>query len=318
MDENYMVWDGSLGRILSGGWHLMTDEKFALSFEYAALFYEPAAGNRFYVGEDGARRELSVAQAAEVRDLCEHWWEEQDFRVHAYDPGSGLYEGEMLRSLADRDGLPFRVEEAPEHPASKWTGGRWERVAMSVLDDGRVQEWPGGLCSHCVWGYTAEERAALPERPGMHHRFDVRTASWVDPRTLEEARLSAISSLRADFELLRHASSADRIFTPAYEAETWTWQVLEARAWLADSSVETPYIDAFLDARTDDAKPGKGALCEDIIRNHEQFLQDMAEVNAAQWGFLARVKGASTNEECDALYAEAHAFCAEARAELEA
>lgn len=313
MNKPCLIWDGSLGRILSGGWHLMTDEPFALSFSYAALFCEPEAGNSFFIQPDGTRRELSAAHLAEIADLCEHWWEEHDFEVHAYDPGSGLYEGAMPRSRADSEGLPFRVEEAPAHPASKWTGERWERVAMSVLDDGRVQEWPGELCAHCVWGYTAEERAALPERPGMHHRLDVRTGTWKDPRTLEEARIAAMSSLRVDFELLRHAASADRSFTPAYETETWTWQVLEARAWLDDPEAATPYIDAFLEARTDEGKPDKAALCNDILNNHKAFLLAMAGVNAAQWAFLARVKSAASNEECDAVYAEARDWCAARR-----
>lgn len=316
--EYLLTWNGAEGRIVSHGYRLMTDEPFSLPFAFASLYYEPEAGNAFLVEESGVRRNLSSSEMAAVRELCDRFWQENDFPVHAYDAESGLYEGRMARSAAEAAGYAFRVNEEPDHPASKWTGEAWERLAMTVLDDGTVREWPENVCAQCVLGFTeAEKVAQVPDRPSMYHLWDIASGEWKDTRSLEQAKRDAASSLRVDFELLRHARSADGYFTPNYETETWTWQVMEARAYLADEEASTPYIDAFLAARTDEGKPGKKALCEDIIANHETFLATMAEVNGAQWGYLSRVKAATTKEECLAAQTEAHAYCTTTRQTLE-
>lgn len=316
--EYLLTWDGTEGHIISGGYRLSTDQPFALTFAYAGLYYEPESGNAFLVEQNGEHRELTSSEIVEIRDICDHFWEENDFSVHAYDTESGLYEGFMLKSAAEAAGYAFRVNEAPDHPASKWTGEAWERLAMTVLDDGTVREWPENVCAQCVLGFTeAEKVAQVPDRPSMYHLWDIASGEWKDTRSLEQAKRDAASSLRVDFELLRHARSADGYFTPNYETETWTWQVMEARAYLADEEASTPYIDAFLAARTDEGKPGKKALCEDIIANHETFLATMAEVNGAQWGYLSRVKAAMTKEECLAAQTEAHAYCTTTRQTLE-
>lgn len=316
--EYLMTWDGMEGRIISNGYRLGTDERFALSFAYAALYYEPQSGNAFLVDEEGRSRPLSSEEIAEIRAFCGSFWQKNDFDVHAYDAESGLYEGCMAKSAAEHAGLAYRVNEAPDHPACKWTGEAWERLAMVVLDDGAVRDWPENICAQCVLGFTEAEKAQkVPARPGMYHIWDIASGAWKDPRSLEQAKRDAASSLRVDFELLRHAKSADGYFTPNYETETWTWQVMEARAYLADEGASTPYIDAFLAARTDEGKPGKRALCEDILANHKAFLATMAEVNGAQWAFLSRVKAAATKEECLAVQNEAHEHCMAARRSLE-
>ncbi len=316
--EYLLTWNGAEGRILSGGFYLMTDEPFSLPFAFASLYYEPEAGNAFLVEEGGERRNLSSSEIAAVRALCDRFWQENDFPVYACDAESGLYEGRMARSAAEAAGYAFRVNEEPEHPASKWTGRAWERLAMTVLDDGTVREWPENVCAQCVLGFTEAEKAQMvPDRPSMYHIWDIAAGAWKDPRSLARAKRDAASSLRVDFELLRHAASEDGYFTPSYETETWTWQVMEARAYLADESAETPYVDAFLAARTDEAVPEKKALCEDILANHEAFLAAMARVNGAQWGYLSRVKAAATNEECLAVQNEAHACCIALRRTLE-
>lgn len=353
MEEYLLTWDGAEGRIISGGFRLMTDERFALPFDYEALYYEPEAGNALImerIGEGSgeaagegseksagavsgegsgeaagetsgsrvASRRLTSAEIQQIRAFCDTYWQEHDFAVQAYSEDSGLYEGEMPKSAAERSGFAWRVNEIPEHPASRWSGERWERVAMAVLDDGTVLDWPEGLCARCVLGLTAEEKAAqVPDRPDMYHIWDIATGTWKDPRTLERAKRDAASSLRVDFELVRHARSADGYFTPSYETETWTWQVMEARAFLADENAATPYIDAFLAARTDEGRPDKKTLCEDILANHAAFLATMAAVNGAQWGYLSRVKSASSHEECLAAQKEAHEFCVNLRRTLE-
>ena len=318
METYLLTWDGTEGRIISGGYRLMTEERFALPFEYSALYYEPEAGNTLIVNDEGVSRRLSSAEIQQIRALCDSYWKEHDFRVQAYSEDSGLYEGEMLKSEAQALGFSWRVNEIPEHPASKWTGEAWERVVMTVLDDGSVRDWPENICAQCVAGFTAQEKASqVPDRPSMYHIWDMASGAWKDPRSLERARRDAASSLRVDFELLRHARSADGYFTPSYETETWTWQVMEARAYLADETASTPYVDAFLAARTDEGKPDKKTLCRDILANHEAFLASMAAVNGAQWGYLTRVKSASDAAACIAVQNEAHAFCVDMRRTLE-
>lgn len=310
MNEYLLTWDGSKGNIISGGWFLSTDEKFLLSFDYGSLYYEPATFVAFYTSENDPsnRMDLTEEQIAEIKDLCDNWWEEQDFLVQAYDKESGLFLGTLYRKLADREGLHFRVNEIPEHPASKWNGTSWERIALAVYENGSTMRYPEGISGDCIWGYTEEEASKLPESPSFRHHFNIVTEQWYDPRTLERARFDALSSTRARFELVRHNSMKDNVYVPSYEAETWTWQVMEAKAWLEDESSATPYIDAFLSARTDTV-PSKREFCEDVIRNHNAFLNMVASVNAAQWSFISRIKKATTNEECDVIYNEAVSFC---------
>ena len=62
MSEYLLTWNGAEGRILSGGFYLMTEEPFPLPFSCAALYYEPGVGNAFLVEEDGARRNLSSSE----------------------------------------------------------------------------------------------------------------------------------------------------------------------------------------------------------------------------------------------------------------
>ncbi len=308
MSEHMLTWDGLAMRIISGGFKLLSDERPLLAFPFDKVYYEPEAGNSFKIMPDNSRVQLTELEIEDVEDFCETFWQFNDFTVHAYSD-SGLYEGAVQKSYAEENGLSYRVNEVPDHPASKWTGERWERVAITILDNGDVQEWPESICPHCVLGYTQEESAIIGQRPSVYHKWDIAHACWVDGRTLEEAKIEAASSIRVEFELVRHRMSTEKYYVPSYETETWTWQVLEARAWLADNASETPYIDAFLAARTDENVPTKQALCEDILTNNRAFLAAMAQVSGLLWGFLARVKNAVTNEECVALQEEAHEFC---------
>lgn len=316
MNNYLLTWDGVNGHIISNGYRLITDEKFILAFNYDKLYYEPDVGNAFVINTDGTFRLLTVEEIDDIQDFCKYYWEDHDFIVQAYSD-SGLFEGAIPKSTAEYNGYNYRVNEIPDHPASKWTGTSWERVVLTVLDNGDVNEWPESICAQCVIGFTQQERDLIGLRPSMYHKWDIVNSRWADLRSLDRAKLDAASSLRVDFELLRHASSTERYFVPSYETETWTWQLLEARSWLLDNSAETPYIDAFLQARTDNNIPTKQALCEDIIKNNKMFLAVMAEIAGLQWSFLSRVKAATSNEECVAIQQEAHEMCVARRATLE-
>ena len=314
-----LTWDGMECRLITPqGYRFILAEKPALSFKFTSLYYEPEAGNSYRTNMLGERIELTEVQVLEIEDLVEYFMEETDFMVQAYSEPYMLFEGEMQRSLAEEKGFSWRVNEIPDHPASKWMGDHWERLAMVVLDNGWVNKYPDSICAHCVMGFAESEMDQVPERPSTYHTWDLANGGWIDPRTLAQAKIDAASSLRADFEIYRHESGADGYYVPDYESETWTWQVLEARSWLADHGAETPYIDAFLAARTDEDKPSKEELCRDIIENNKVFLATMAAINGVQWGFLHRVKHAQTNAECVAIQEEAHEYCASRSPLLEA
>lgn len=316
-----LTWDNGMGRVLSNGLRFMTDDKFQLSFEFDALYYEPEVGNAFAV-LNGQRRQLSEGEILECRDFCEFYSEEHEYPVQAYDPATGLFLGQMLKSIAEASGFEYRVNEIPEFAASRWTGETWKRCALIVLENGTPIYDPPAVPAHAVFGLTEEEAKDIPPRPNMYHTWNFSAARsggevWVDARSLEKAKQDALASIRADFEFLRFAVSSYRVYIPSYETETWAWQIAEASAWLADNSAETPYIDAFLAARTDEGKPGKAELCADIMGHHAQLKQALAGVNGVQWGYLARVKAAQDNNACVAVMDEAKAYCMAERAKYE-
>ncbi len=107
----------------------MTEQRFALALAYDRL-YSSRGGNAFMILATGQRLPLSEAEEAAVQRFCDSYWQTVDFDVQAYSE-QGLYEGSMPRSAAESRGLSYRVNEVPEHPASKWTGERWN-------------VWPGG------------------------------------------------------------------------------------------------------------------------------------------------------------------------------
>ena len=315
MTNYYLTWDGISGHIICNDIRLTTDVKFSLPFEYEALYYEPEIGNKFYF-HNNERVQITDEQEAQIRTFCETYVEETDYMVHTYDTEGKLYRGDMLKSEAIEQGLGYVVSDLPIFPAAKWMDGHWDRVRFVVRDDGSTQMYPDFICDHCVYGYAEEESDQIPDQPNMYYTWDIATSSWKDVRTLKQAKVDAASSLRADFELLRYALSSDVYYIPSFERETWNWQVHEATDWLANNEVETPYIDAFLNARTDENKPTKQVLCEDIIANHKAFLQAMATVNAKQWYYLSQVKAATTNDECYTLQMAARTYCEAERAKI--
>lgn len=307
MKEYLLVWDGINGYIISGNYKLQTSEKFPLSFGYTKIYYEPSIGNSFIIDNLENARNLLTSEIEEIKKLCDSYYLTATFPVYAYSD-TGLYEGRMLNTEAQNKGYNYRVNEIPEFEASKWVRDKWERIIMTVLDDGSVIYYPDNICEQCVLGFTQEEMSNIPDRPSMYHTWDIVNNAWKDPRTLEQAKIDAESSLRADFELVRHYKSDDKHFIPGYESETWTWQYNEAINWLNDNTYVTPYIDTFLSIRTDN-KPSKIDLCNDIVTNHISFISKMAEINGNQWNFLSRVKEASTVDECINIQEEAHTYC---------
>src|SRR5699024_3153305 len=90
---------------------------------------------------------------------------------------------------------------------------------------------------------------------------------------------------------------------------TWRDQIEEAQNYLEymnteNITVETPYIDTFLTERTDENKPTKEELCNDILDNNKKYKIAMATVNAKQWNYLKRAEACTTNTEIDTIKEE--------------
>lgn len=319
-DTNHILtWDGFQSRVLSNGWRMQTDIRPELSFLFDKIYYEPEVGNAFLIMPDNSTKKMTEEEISEVEKYCSTFGDKFDFIVYAYSEPSMLYEGEMPKSYAEQNGYKFRVNEVPEYPAAKWCGDHWERVIYIVNDDGEVIENPAGIDSHAVLGFTPQEAyEQIPDRPSVFHKWDIVNNCWKDFRSLEQAQSSCLGAIRAEFEVLRHAASSYHAYIPSYETETWMIQVLEAKAWLADNTTETPYIDTFLNTRTDEGKPSKKDLVDDIIANNNEFAIAMAKVNAKQWDFMYQIKNAKTNEDCNAVLFAVQEYCYTERAKLEA
>lgn len=185
---------------------------------------------------------------------------------------------------------------------SRRKDGRWEEVVAIIRDDGSLVERPEAFCERCVLFLSREEWETFPKRPSSSHVYDLENHEWVDPRPFAKLLHEVQLEIRNCFELRRWKVWGK--FIPQYEQITWSTQVDEATGFLNDSARATPYIDAFLAARTDEGKPTKEGLCRDILANHTAYLRGMAEVNAGQWAYLKRAEACASNGELDVLFKE--------------
>lgn len=170
------------------------------------------------------------------------------------------------------------------------------------MDDGTLRLNPGGRCEKCTLFFTEEEWKVLPEQPTSDYIYDIVNQEWIDPRKFANVLHETQLEIRNYFEAIRWKEWGKYI--PQYEQLTWRDQIEEAQNYLADQTVETPYIDTFLNERTDINKPTKQELCSDILNNNKQYKIAMAKVNAKQWNYLKRAESCTTNDELDEIRAE--------------
>ena len=297
------AWNGESGSIVSRGYKLNLKDKLELSFPYDTIYYEPEVNNKMkIIGEKIFK--LTDSEIQEIQKKCEKFLETGDYIVQAYDPSTGLFEGEMYRSEAKQKRFKFRIFESPEHPVSKWVDGKgWVRIAASIMENGTVNLNPGSICPKCVLLLTEEEWNNFPERPNDFFVWDFVESSWKDPRKFEDLKSNAYVDIRHMFESIRW--KADGGFIPQYEQQTWMDQYNEAKTWLVNKNAETPYIDAFLNNRTDEYIPEKSEYCKEVVEKHKKFLVSMAKINASQWSFLKKLEHAKDNDEIDKIKNEA-------------
>lgn len=299
----YCTWDGMIGQITSGDIKFTTNEKFSLGFSYDALYYEPAVGNDFKIWQGGSVQ-LTTAEINMIEAYCNSYADKQDYPVWCYD-SNNLYIGEMLKSEAITKKMEYTLIGAPDHPASKLVGNQWVKVKLVIKSDGSIILDPAQFCSACLLGFTEAEYNAMEKPKNINYKWNFVTSAWYDPRTLDACITSAITELKNKFDFILAKELKD--FTPFRQMDTWVWQVREATAYLdaikTGGTADTPYLSAFLAARTDQNKPSLQELCEDVLHNHQTYLTTSAAIYGELWGYQKQIQDQTTNDDIDTLMA---------------
>lgn len=277
-----------------------TNLKPDLSFAFDALYFEPPSGHCLKV-VDGESVPLSEAEIEECAAYCRGYADTADYPVYAWNEDN-ICVGRILKSEAEVKGYGFTVLDVPPYPVSRRNGEAWEEIVAIIRDDGSLVERPQAFCEKCVLFLSKKEWDAFPKQPTSAHVYDLENSEWVDPRPFAKLLHEVQLEIRNCFEIRRWKVWGK--FIPQYEQITWSYQVEEAKGFLQNATFSTPYIDSFLASRTDEGKPGKESLCRDILANHANYLQCMAEVNAMQWAYLKRAEACTSNGELDALSSE--------------
>lgn len=279
-----------------------TNIKPELSFQFDTLYYEPPT-NHFVKGINNEFFELTEEEKSECNTYCKTYVENADYPVYAYDD-KFIFVGRILKSEAISKNYGYTILEEPGHVVSKYVTDHWEPVVAIIMDDGSLRLNPGGRCERCVLFFTEEEWNKFPKQPTSDYIYDITNQEWIDPRKIADVLHETQLEIRNYFEAVRWKEWGKYI--PQYEQLTWRDQIEEAQNYLEyinteNITVETPYIDTFLTERTDENKPTKEELCNDILDNNKKYKIAMATVNAKQWNYLKRAEACTTNTELDAI-----------------
>lgn len=279
-----------------------TNIKPELSFQFDTLYYEPPT-NHFVKGINNEFFELTEEEKSECNTYCKTYVENADYPVYAYDD-KFIFVGRILKSEAISKNYGYTILEEPGHVVSKYVTDHWEPVVAIIMDDGSLRLNPGGRCERCVLFFTEEEWNEFPKQPTSDYIYDITNQEWIDPRKIADVLHETQLEIRNYFEAVRWKEWGKYI--PQYEQLTWRDQIEEAQNYLEymnteNITVSTPYIDTFLTERTDENKPTKEELCNDILDNNKKYKIAMATVNARQWNYLKRAEACTTNTELDAI-----------------
>lgn len=300
MGDYILTWSNGMGRVSSGDYLFDVESAPALSFSFDALYYETPTGLAFKV-VDGEQITLTEEEQAACRAYCDGYLENGDYPVQTYEQESGLYRGVMLKSEAGEKGYAYLIGNMPDHPVSKWTGSAWERIAAVIRSDGSYALMPSAVCDACVVFLTAEEWEAHSKPSRSTERWDFSSESWKDSRTLEQARASADAWIRGLYVARRKALMGSG---PYQELASWPWQIDEAKAWQADNSAATPFLDGVLAALNEDENTAttKAELVESVLKYTDaEWLGAVGQVHGEMYVNLKKLRAAETLEDIDAL-----------------
>lgn len=306
MNDYTLTWSNGRGGVSSGDYLFDTDQKPELGFAFDALYYETPTGLSFKVLND-EQLPLPDAEIAVCRAFCDGFADTADYAVQAYEAETGLYRGTMLKTEAEAQTLAWFIGNAPDHPVSKLVDGRWERIAALFMENGHYRLLPDSTCPQCVVFLTQAEWDVWPKPTRSTEAWDFATETWKDYRTLEQAQKTADDYIRNAYTSKRTKVMGA---VPYAEMATWPMQLAEARAYTADSTAATPFLDAMLSTQTatlaagDDTMPAqaKNTLVADILKHdNPDYLAGVGAVHGAMRGWILRVWSAASLEEVDGI-----------------
>lgn len=308
--NNILVWQNNEAIIHTHDTVFTSTTKPVLSFAYDELYCEQPTSAYFYTAH-GRQFSLTDEQIQECLDFCEDFYSNGDYNVYAYDPiDYNLFKGFLLKSECVSKGYKYVVDKAPENLTASWNeiSQEWITYYAVITENGTlIKDIATTACDKCVVFLTKEEFHKLPIREHDTDSWDFTTETWVDKRDLAQLRKNSILKIRNSFEAVRWKAISE--FVPVYEQDTWRIQLAEAQAFLElGSEADTPYIDTFLNERSDITKPSKAELVQDILENHALYVKAMARVNAKQWDFMKAIDTADTGYTVDAVMRNMHIY----------
>lgn len=286
-----LTWSADTGRVGDNTILMDIETKPDLPFPFSALYYEPDTNMRLVITPEGKQRPLTDAECAACESAVATLLEMADYPVFAHDE-DGVFRGLLSKNEALEKGLSWRLE-APDHPASKWADGAWRHVVAVIMDNGVLREMPAEICQLCLLTFTQEEWDAFPSRPATAYQtWDFASETWKDKRGLPETVSEAKALARRVAEEVRQ-QLLDAV--PELERLTWMKQEQESRAWLADSTSPTPFIDIILESAAQD----KAALCQAIVAQAEKAWHKLARAHVLQQQWFAEITACRTPPEVD-------------------
>lgn len=290
-----LTWSNGVGRV--GNDVILVDiaDSPVLPFVYDALYYEPDTGMILKI-VDGAQHVLDADEQAACAAEAARLLAAADYVVQTYDD-EGVYRGPLLKSAAEKEGLGHCLD-APDHPASKRIDDAWARIVAVIMDSGQLREMPDSICQLCLLTFTAAEWEAFPTRPATpYETWDFAAETWADKRVLDEVAAEARALIRRVVEDVRAHWLGGVPGLPGLEVSTWQKQEAEARAWLADRTAATPFIDQALEGRA----VSKAEYCAEIMANAARAWRLLSHAHNLQYVWLDKVAACATVREVDAV-----------------
>ena len=319
MDDFILTYQNGVTTILSNNVFFNSDIKPTLSFSFDTLICESPTNVYFRMLGDNQFL-LTEEEILECKDMCSQYYLTGNYNVYAYDPNdNNLYRGYIKKSECEEKNYKYVVDNAPDGLTASYNEetNSWVVYYAVITEEGNLIENVQLLnCPKCVIFLTKEQFDEFPKKNKETDSWDFVTESWIDKRDLTKLKKESSLNCRNKFEAIRWHENEK--FIPQFEQDTWIHQVEEARRYMetknyildtnpeisTEISVDTPYIDAFLQYREDDNIPSKEELVVDILNNHTKYLQAMAKVNAKQWFYLKKIEKASTGYEIDDINIE--------------
>ena len=195
------------------------------------LHYEPASNIYIYTKMDSDGNVVEIPFTEEEKQLFSEKlldvMVDTDVHIPTYenDTGYKLYSG--LKQLSQIDDHFSIVPTICEHSVGKWNENKkdWEKVKAVILSDGSLRLDPDAICDSCFIFLSEEEWDAFPHPPVEYDsrcimRYDFKTQTWKDARSLEQAKLHWENFIVNQEALLRSWAVSDILGIDSYNPIT--------------------------------------------------------------------------------------------------